>query len=163
MLTLLPTWSNLTELPSEVSWTVDGSWTMVRSPWIQVPSSIICNKAFACGKPTSMMTAQEHTQMPFGTVSLGIRPFRTSKVSLFSVLISKGHISTSTYFYSPLIHLSMASWSFPTLCRQHCHSVKRGTKRPMERHPINWQVPPYHFRIRIIWPFNDLQSGMHCS
>ena len=163
MLTLLPTWSNLTELPSEVSWTADGSWTMVPSPWIQVPSFIICNKAFACGKLMSMTTVQEHTQMPFGTVSLGIRLFHTSKVSLFSVLIFKDHFSTSTYFCSPLIHLSMASWSIPTLCRQHCHSVKRGTKGPMERHPINRKVPPYHFRIRIIWPFNDLQSGMHCS
>ena len=101
MLTLLPTWSNLTELPSEVSWTADGSWTMVRSPWIQVPSFIICNKAFACGKPMSMTTVQEHTQMPFGTVSLGIRPFPISKVSLFSVLICKGQFFYLYLFLQP--------------------------------------------------------------
>ena len=102
MLTLLPTWSNLTELPSEVSWTADGSWTMVRSPWIQVLSFIICNKAFACGKLMSMMTVQEHTQMPFGTVSLGIRPFPTSKVSLFSILTFKDHFLHLAIFAAPL-------------------------------------------------------------
>ena len=101
MLTLLPTWSNLTELPSEVSWTADGSWTIVRLPWIQVPSFTICNKAFACGKHTSMTIAPDDILMPFGTVSLGTRPFRTSKVSLFSVLIFKDHFSTSTYFLQP--------------------------------------------------------------